>query len=145
MFTYTILEVFKSVIHVVLSSMSISSIALMNSYDIIIRTPSYAISSYMSCHILNYAMTFHHIFYIIIHAMSSLPLYFLWLILSSPFVFPLSFTAFTLPSCPLLILCHSWTILTSMTTIIHISNTYTQDIQLTNAKTFRTLCMQTSI
>ena len=50
---------------------------LMNSYDIIIRTPSYAIPSYMSRHILNYAMACHHIFNIIIHGMSSLPLSFL--------------------------------------------------------------------
>ena len=99
-------------------------LSLIKSYDIIIRTPSYAIPSYMSCHILNYAMPYHHIFHFIIHAMSSLPLSFLWIILSSPFVFPLSFTDFTLPSCPLLILCHSWTTLTSMTTIIHIANNY---------------------
>ena len=42
----------------------------MKVYDIIIRTPSYSISSYVSCHILNYAMpchSYHHMF----HATSS--------------------------------------------------------------------------
>ena len=33
---------------------------LMNFYDIIIRTPSYYMSSYVSCHILNYAIPCHH-------------------------------------------------------------------------------------
>ena len=60
---------------------------------------------------INYVILCHHIYHFIIHAMSSLPLSFLWLILSS--------------------LCHhvlgySFVItgifLTSMTTIIHISN-----------------------
>ena len=56
-----------------------------------------------SCHIVNYAMPCHHIFHIIIHAMSSLPL---------------SFTEFVLPSYPWLFLCHYWTPLTSM--MIHV-------------------------
>ena len=32
----------------------------MNFYDIIIGTPSYSLSSYVPCHILNYAMTSHY-------------------------------------------------------------------------------------
>ena len=49
-----------------------------------------------SCHIIIYVMPCHHILHIIIHAMSSPPLSFLWLSLSS-----------LLPSCPLVILMSS--------------------------------------
>ena len=58
---------------------------------IIIRTPSYSMSSYVSCHILNYAMPCHH-----------------YLSLS------LSLSCHHIHW---LFLCHSWTTLTSMTTI----------------------------
>ena len=34
----------------------------MNFYDVIIRTPSYSMSSYVPFHILNYARPFHHYF-----------------------------------------------------------------------------------
>ena len=90
-------------------------------YLIIIRTPSYFMSSYVSCHILNYAMPCHHYLSLssslghhhipchhMCHATSStMPSYSLWSYVVCHILnyatFLMYFTEFVLPSYPLVI------------------------------------------
>ena len=91
-------------------------------YDIIMRTPSYSMSSYVSCHILNYSMPCHHYFMTSSLGHHHIPCHHMCLATSSTMPCHAITTLFFHWVYPYhhihwLFLSHSWTPLTLMTTI----------------------------